>query len=77
MLQATVTKNEKIITAIFFDNNSQLTTKRGKIKVSAPSIIAAEEHETYWSIAITDPTMDHKLGFIDVCNHCFQKRKRK
>ena len=65
-LQAAATKDEKVITAVFFDTKSELNTKRGKIKVSAPAIILAEEHETHWSIAITDPTMDPKLTSIDV-----------
>jgi len=65
-LQATATKDEKIITAVFFDTNSELTTNRGKIKVSEPSIILVEEHETFWSIAITDPTMNSELTSIDL-----------
>ena len=65
-LQAASTKNENIISAVFYDNNSILSTKKGQIKVSVPAVIMLEENKNSWNLSVTDPTMDKNLKTIEV-----------
>ena len=65
-IQAMSTKDERVISAVFYDDKQKLHTKRGLVQVSAPAIVLLEEHDSYWSICVTDPHMNPELKSIDL-----------